>query len=58
MSVFGVDGTQAVPVEAALGQFVPAYYQPGEYEFRLTVFDITTQGNTGLTGSETSAWSG
>ncbi len=41
-AIIGVDGTQAVPVEAALGQFVPAYYQPGEYEFRLTVFDITT----------------
>lgn len=24
-----------------LGQFVPAFYQPGEYQFRLTVFDIT-----------------
>ncbi len=41
-AIIGVDGTQAVPQQAALGQFVPAYYAPGEYEFRLTVFDITT----------------
>jgi hypothetical protein len=24
-----------------LGQFVPSFYQPGDYQFRLTVFDIT-----------------
>lgn len=41
-AIIGVDGTQAVIELAALGQFVPAYYAPGEYEFRLTVFDITT----------------
>jgi len=38
----GVDGVQPVPESAPLGQFVPAYYEPGEYQFRLTVFDITT----------------
>lgn len=25
----------------ALGQFVPSFYDPGEYQFRLNVFDIT-----------------
>lgn len=31
------------PVEALgeLGQFVPSFYEPGDYQFRLTVFDIT-----------------
>ena len=29
-------------VGGQLGQFVPAFYQPGDYQFRLTVFDITT----------------
>jgi hypothetical protein len=24
-----------------LGQFVPSFYQPGDYQFRVTVFDIT-----------------
>jgi hypothetical protein len=24
-----------------LGQFVPSFYQPGEYQFRVTVFDST-----------------
>jgi hypothetical protein len=41
-AIIGVDGSQPVPELAPLGQFVPAYYAPGEYEFRLTVFDITT----------------
>jgi len=38
----GIDGTQPVTELGALGQFVPAYYEPGEYEFRVIVFDITT----------------
>lgn len=31
------------PVEetAVLGQFVPAFYEPGQYQFRLAVFDAT-----------------
>ncbi|MDL1901206.1 hypothetical protein FBR02_10595 [Anaerolineae bacterium CFX9] len=33
--------TQPVPEEGALGQFVPAPYDPGTYRFRLIVFDIT-----------------
>jgi len=32
---------QAVSETSVLGQFSPAFYQPGAYEFRLTVFDIT-----------------
>ncbi|MBZ0284949.1 MAG: hypothetical protein K8L97_29710 [Anaerolineae bacterium] len=32
---------QSVSEINALGQFSPAFYQPGEYQFRLTVFDIT-----------------
>lgn len=36
-------GEYTVPVTEVsdLGQFVPAFYEPGAYEFRLTVFDIT-----------------
>lgn len=33
--------TQPVAAVGDLGQFVPAFYPPGEYQFRLTVFDIT-----------------
>lgn len=33
--------TQPVPETGELGQFVPAFYPPGEYQFRVTVFDIT-----------------
>ncbi|MAS33257.1 MAG: hypothetical protein CL610_04580 [Anaerolineaceae bacterium] len=35
------DHTQMVREAGALGQFVPAFYPPGEYQFRLSVFDIT-----------------
>jgi len=35
------DYDQPVAALAELGQFVPAFYQPGDYQFRLTVFDIT-----------------
>lgn len=32
---------QAVQTVGDLGQFVPAFYTPGEYQFRLSVFDQT-----------------
>lgn len=34
-----------LPVEelGELGQFVPAFYEPGEYQFRLAVFDIANE---------------
>lgn len=32
--------TQPATAMSDLGQFVPAFYEPGRYEFRLTVFDI------------------
>lgn len=35
------DYDQPVLETGVLGQFVPAFYQPGEYQFRLVVFDIT-----------------
>ncbi|MCB9453618.1 MAG: hypothetical protein H6672_19475 [Anaerolineaceae bacterium] len=35
------DYDQPVMETGVLGQFVPAFYQPGEYQFRLVVFDIT-----------------
>jgi hypothetical protein len=35
------DYDQPVPNLGELGQFVPSFYQPGDYQFRLTVFDIT-----------------
>lgn len=35
------DHTQMVQEPGELGQFVPSFYQPGEYRFRLSVFDIT-----------------
>ncbi len=36
-----VDGTQSVTSLGDLGQFVPAFYEPGTYQFRLVVFDTT-----------------
>lgn len=41
---FVVLGEYNVPVKdmGDLGQFVPAFYDPGAYQFRLTVFDINT----------------
>jgi hypothetical protein len=33
--------TQPVAELGELGQFVPSFYEPGEYQFRLSVFDIT-----------------
>ncbi|PJF40111.1 MAG: hypothetical protein D6737_07655 [Chloroflexi bacterium] len=35
------DFTSNVPEMAQLGQFVPSFYTPGLYEFRLVVFDVT-----------------
>lgn len=35
------DHTQMVKELGELGQFVPSFYEPGEYQFRLSVFDIT-----------------
>jgi hypothetical protein len=35
------DHTQMVNDLGELGQFVPSFYPPGEYQFRLSVFDIT-----------------
>lgn len=35
------DYDQPVTEIGVLGQFVPAFYQPGAYQFRLSVFDIT-----------------
>ena len=35
------DHTQLVETTGELGQFVPSFYEPGEYQFRLSVFDIT-----------------
>ena len=34
--------TQPVTEAGELGQFVPSFYDPGLYQFRLTVFDITS----------------
>ncbi len=35
-----VDYVQPVEELTSLGQFVPTFYDPGEYQFRLNVFDI------------------
>lgn len=35
------ESPQPVSERSSLGQFVPSFYEPGEYQFRLTVFDIT-----------------
>lgn len=35
------DHTQLVEENGDLGQFVPSFYEPGLYQFRLSVFDIT-----------------
>jgi hypothetical protein len=41
---FAVSSQSTTPVRelGELGQFVPGSFEPGEYQFRLTVFDITT----------------
>lgn len=40
---FAILSEYTMPVSATgeLGQIVPAFYEPGDYQFRLTVFDIT-----------------
>lgn len=40
-ATIGVDGTNPVRERGVLGQFSPSFYTPGEYRFRVTVFDIT-----------------
>ncbi len=40
-ATIGVDGTQATTQLGELGQFVPSFYTPGEYQFRVSVFDTT-----------------
>jgi hypothetical protein len=45
----GGDGTQPVPEIGELGQFVPSFYQPGEYRLRLMVFDITNTARASCT---------
>ena len=40
-ATIGVDGTQALAQMGELGQFVPSFYTPGEYQFRVSVFDTT-----------------
>ncbi len=41
-ATIGVDGTQPMPQLGQLGQFVPSFYTPGEYQFRVSVFDTTS----------------
>ncbi len=36
-----IENLQPVPETGTLAQFVPSQYAPGDYRFRLTVFDIT-----------------
>jgi hypothetical protein len=33
--------TQPVAEISEMGQFVPSFYEPGEYQFQVTVFDTT-----------------
>jgi hypothetical protein len=40
-ATIGTDGTQAMTQRGELGQFVPSFYTPGEYQFRVSVFDTT-----------------
>jgi hypothetical protein len=44
-----VDGTQAVAELGDLGQFVPSFYEPGTYQFRLIVFDTTNAARASCT---------
>jgi hypothetical protein len=41
-ATIGVDGTQAMPEMGQLGQFVPSFYTPGEYQFRVSIFDTSS----------------
>jgi len=40
-ATIGTDGTQSMAQMGELGQFVPSFYTPGEYQFRVSVFDTT-----------------
>ncbi len=40
-ATIGTDGTQPNTEMGELGQFVPSFYTPGEYQFRVSVFDST-----------------
>jgi hypothetical protein len=40
-ATIGGDRTLPVPELGELGSFVPSFYEPGEYQFRVSVFDIT-----------------
>lgn len=44
-----VDGMQAMTEMGDLGQFVPAFYEPGTYQFRLIVFDTTNAARASCT---------
>jgi hypothetical protein len=48
---FAVIRTYDKPVaeKGLLGQFVPAFYQPGAYQFSVTVFDTTNTLKAGCT---------
>lgn len=41
-ATIGVDGTQSMPQMGQLGQFVPSFYAPGEYQFRVSIFDTSS----------------
>lgn len=41
--------TVPVPELGELGQFVPSPYQPGQYQFRLSVFDVTNMSRASCT---------
>jgi hypothetical protein len=44
-----VDGMQAMTDMGELGQFVPSFYEPGTYQFRLIVFDTTNAARASCT---------
>ena len=44
-----VDGMQAMNEMGELGQFVPSFYEPGTYQFRLIVFDTTNTARASCT---------
>jgi hypothetical protein len=44
-----VDGIQAMTEIGDLGQFVPSFYEPGTYQFRLIVFDTTNTARASCT---------
>ena len=44
-----VDGLQPMTEMGELGQFVPSFYEPGTYQFRLIVFDTTNAARASCT---------